>query len=135
MNAVGTNTAISTSAMPISAPPTSSIVRCAASLGAMPARRCRSTFSTTTMASSTTMPIDSTSANIDRLFSEKPNADITASVPISDTGMASSGISAVRQRCRNTITTITASSIASSSVLCTASTAAAVNDTGSKMIS
>ena len=58
--------------MPISAPPTSSIVRCAASRGAMPARKCRSAFSTTTIASSTTMPIDSTRPNIDRLFSEKP---------------------------------------------------------------
>ena len=32
----------------------------------------RSTFSTTTIASSTTMPIASTSPNSDRLFSEKP---------------------------------------------------------------
>ena len=36
MKAVGTNTAISTSAMAISAPPTSSMVLCAASLGDMP---------------------------------------------------------------------------------------------------
>jgi hypothetical protein len=42
------------------------------------------------------MPIDSTSANIDRLFSEKPNTDITASVPIKEIGIASSGITAVR---------------------------------------
>ena len=34
----------------------------------------RSTFSTTTMASSTTMPIASTRPNSDRLFSVKPNA-------------------------------------------------------------
>ena len=81
------------------------------------------------------MPMDSTSANIDRLFSEKPNAAMTASVPISETGIASSGISAVRQRCRKTMTTMMASSIASSSVCCTASTAARVNDTGLKMIS
>ncbi len=135
MNAVGTNTATSTSAMPISAPPTSSMVLCAASTGFMPARRCRSAFSTTTIASSTTMPIDSTSANIDRLFSEKPNAAITASVPMSETGIASSGISAVRQRCRNSTTTMTARIIASSSVCCTAFTASRVNATGLKMIS
>ncbi len=36
------------------------------------------------------------------------------SVPISDTGIASSGMMAVRQRCRNSITTITARIIASS---------------------
>ncbi len=135
MNAVGTNTATSTSAMPISAPPTSSIVRCAASRGAMPARKCRSAFSTTTIASSTTIPIDSTRPNIDKLFSEKPNSCMTVSVPISDTGIASSGMIAVRQRCRNSTTTSTARIIASSNVSSTASTAARVNDTGLKMIS
>jgi hypothetical protein len=81
------------------------------------------------------MPMDSTSANIERLFSEKPNAAITASVPISDIGIASSGMMAVRQRCRNSTTTMTARIIASSSVWRTASTAARVNDTGLKMIS
>ncbi len=80
------------------------------------------------------MPIERTSANIDRLFSENPNAAITASVPISDTGMASSGMMAVRQRCRNSTTTITARIIASSSVCCTAFTASRVNATGLKMI-
>ena len=57
------------------------------------------------------------------------------SVPISDTGIASSGMIAVRQRCRNSTTTITARIIASTSVSCTASTAARVNATGLKMIS
>ena len=65
INAAGMNTAQSTSAMAISAPPTSSIVRCAASRGDRPARRCRSTFSTTTIASSTTMPMASTRPNSD----------------------------------------------------------------------
>ncbi len=63
-NAVGMNTDSSTRPMAISAPATSSMVRCEASRGLMPARMLRSTFSTTTMASSTTMPTDSTSANI-----------------------------------------------------------------------
>jgi hypothetical protein len=81
------------------------------------------------------MPMDNTRANIERLFSENPKAAITARVPISDTGIASSGISAVRQRWRKMMTTTMASSIASSSVCCTASTAARVNDTGLKMIS
>jgi len=70
INAAGMNTAQSTSAMAISAPPTSSMVRCAASFGESPARSCRSTFSTTTIASSTTMPMASTRPNSDRLFSE-----------------------------------------------------------------
>ena len=72
--AEGTNTAQSVSAMEISAPPTSSIVRCAASVGVRPAAMLRSTFSTTTMASSTTMPTASTSPNSDRLFSDIPSA-------------------------------------------------------------
>ena len=36
---------------------------------------CRSTFSTTTMASSTTMPIASTRPNSDSVLIEKPNAE------------------------------------------------------------
>ena len=69
MNIEGTNTAHSTSAMAISAEPTSSMLFFAASRGASPAAILRSTFSTTTMASSTTMPIASTSPNSDRLLS------------------------------------------------------------------
>jgi hypothetical protein len=68
--AAGMNTAVSTRAMAISAPPTSSIVRWEASRGDIPARRLRSTFSTTTMASSTTMPIASTRPNSDSVLSE-----------------------------------------------------------------
>ena len=67
----------------------------------------RSTFSTTTMASSTTMPIASTSPNSDRLLSVKPNIAMKKKVPTSDTGMATSGMTAARQVCRNRITTST----------------------------
>ena len=49
----------------------------------------RSTFSTTTIASSTTMPMASTSPNSDRLLSEKPNMLMTKKVPISEIGIAS----------------------------------------------
>ncbi len=63
---------------------------------------------------------------MDRLFSENPKAAITASVPISETGMVTSGITAVRQRCRNKITTSTTSSRASIRLRCTFSTAAAM---------
>ena len=70
----GTNTAQSVSAMEISAPPTSSMVVWAAFAGVIPSRILRSTFSTTTIASSTTMPTASTSPNSDRLFSDMPSA-------------------------------------------------------------
>ncbi len=76
----------------------------------------------TTIASSMTMPIESTSPNIDRLFSENPNTPSTAQVPMIETGMASRGISAVRQLCRNRMTTITTRIVASSSVRCTSFT-------------
>ena len=68
--AAGMNTAVKTRAMAISAPPTSSTVRRAASFGDMPSRRLRSTFSTTTIASSTTMPMASTNPNSVRVLIE-----------------------------------------------------------------
>ena len=117
MKAAGMNTAESTRAMATSAPPTSSIVACEASRGDMPARMLRSTFSTTTIASSTTMPIASTRPNSERLFSEKPTAAITANVPISDTGIAAIGISEARQVCRKRMTTTTTRMTASNIVL------------------
>ena len=83
----------------------------------MPSAMLRSTFSTTTMASSTTMPMASTSPNSVRLLSEKPSAFMTAKVPMSDTGMAMTGMMAVRQLCRKTSTTMTTRITASKSVL------------------
>ena len=79
----------------------------------------RSTFSTTTMASSTTMPMESTRPNSDSVFSEKPNMCITANVPTSETGTAISGMIDARQDCRNSTTTITTRRMASSSVTAT----------------
>ena len=76
----------------------------------------RSTFSTTTMASSTTMPIDSTRPNSVSVLIEKPSASSTAKVPTTDTGTASSGMTEARQVCRNTTTTSTTSAMASNSV-------------------
>ena len=113
MNAVGTNTAISTSAMAISAAPTSSMETRAACKGGRPSLSLRSTFSTTTMASSTTMPTASTSPNKVSMLREKPKACITAHVPISDTGMATTGMRVARQVLRNSSTTSTTSPVAS----------------------
>ena len=63
-NAMGRKTADSTSAMPMSAPVISSIDSIVASRGDFPSvRMMRSTFSTTTIASSTSNPIASTRAN------------------------------------------------------------------------
>ena len=126
----GTNTAQRTSAMAISAEPTSSMLLRAASRGASPDAILRSTFSTTTMASSTTMPIASTRPNSDRLFSVKPNAAMKKKLPISETGMATSGMMAARQVCRNRTTTRTTSTMASPMVSITASTDCWMNCVG-----
>ena len=74
-------------------------------------------FSTTTMASSTTMPIASTRPNSERLFREKPATAIAANAPTSDTGMATIGITAARQDCRKIKTTTTTRTIAMPRVL------------------
>ena len=52
----------------------------------------RSTFSTTTIASSTTMPITSTMPNMVSTLIEKPSASSTAKVPIRVTGTTMVGI-------------------------------------------
>src|SRR3954471_18223973 len=119
MNDVGTNTAHSTSAMAITGPVTSSIALRDASRGDNPSASQRSTFSTTTIASSTTMPIASTNPNSDRLLSENPKIAITANVPMSDTGTATIGMIVARQFCRNTSTTINTRMNASISVCIT----------------
>ena len=90
----------------------------------------RSTFSTTTMASSTTMPMASTSPNSERLLSEKPNIAMKKKVPISETGIATIGMTAARQVCRNRITTSTTRTTASRMVSMTASTDCWMNSVG-----
>src|SRR6185295_3401399 len=120
MNAVGTNTAQSTSAVAMIGLVTSLMARLAASTGDKPSAMLRSTFSTTTMASSTTMPMASTRPKSERLLIEKPSALITANVPTSDTGTAARGMIEARQVCRNSTTTTTTSATASSSVTTTA---------------
>ncbi len=115
------NTAASTRPMAMTALLTSFMALRVASMGGSPRAMLRSTFSTTTMASSTTMPMASTRPNKERLFSEKPIMAIAANVPINDTGTASNGMMDARQFCRNSTTTITTRIIASTSVWSTAS--------------
>ena len=87
----------------------------------------RSTFSTTTMASSTTMPIASTRPNRLSALIEKPNRCITAKVPMIETGTATSGMIEARQVCRNNTTTTTTRAIAASRVWTTARIEARTN--------
>ncbi len=81
----------------------------------------RSTFSTTTMASSTSRPIASTMASMVSVLIEKPAAASTPKVPSSTTGTASVGISVARMFCRNSRMTRKTRPIASNSVLTTSS--------------
>ena len=74
-------------------------------------------FSTTTMASSTTRPTESTMARMVSRFRLKPKAIITRPAPISDTGIATSGTMAVRIEPRNRNTTTATMSTVSTSVL------------------
>ncbi|CNV12896.1 Uncharacterised protein [Salmonella enterica subsp. enterica serovar Bovismorbificans] len=79
----------------------------------------RSTFSTTTMASSTSKPMASTIPNIVSVFIEKPNAASTAKVPNNTTGTAIVGINVARKFCRNRYITRNTRIIASTSVFTT----------------
>jgi hypothetical protein len=109
MKATGTKTDKSTSEVAMTGPVISAMAWRAASPGLMPGFSAitRSQFSTTTMASSTTVPMASTSARSDTVFRLNPSANSTAKVPISDTGTAASGISVARQLPRKTKTTST----------------------------
>src|SRR5215471_11840689 len=131
MNAVGMKTAQRTSAVAIIGPVTSLMACLAAAAGDNPSAMLRSTFSTTTIASSTTIPIASTNPNNDRLLIENPTPSITANVPTSDTGTAASGMIDARHVCRKRITTITTSRTASASVWITASIECRTNTVGS----
>jgi hypothetical protein len=66
-------------------------------------------FSSTTIASSTTMPIASTTPSSVSTLMVKPAMDMTQNAPMMDTGMASTGISVVRHSRKNAYTTSTTS--------------------------
>ena len=92
-NANGTNTAISTSVMPMMAPEICVMaLRVACSGGSPSSLMMRSTFSTTTIASSTTIPITSTMPNMVNTLMENPSASRAAKVPSNATGTTTVGI-------------------------------------------
>jgi hypothetical protein len=114
------NTAQSTSAVDRIGPATSFMACCVASIGLRPSAMFRSTFSTTTMASSTTMPMARTRPNRVRALRPKPSISRAAKVPIRDTGTAIRGMIEARQLCRNSTTTRTTRRMASIRVWITA---------------
>ena len=101
-NAAGTNTEAITSTTATSELPISPIALIVASFGdKWNCCMMRSTFSVTTIASSTTMPIASTSPNSVIRLIENPSASIPASVVISETKIATVQMIVVRKLCRN----------------------------------
>ncbi len=91
--AIGTNTAMRTAVVAMTAKKTRRVPCTAALLGPAPSARCRCTLSSTTMASSTIKPAASTKASKVRILMEKPNIQLAASVPRSEMGMAIAGTS------------------------------------------
>jgi hypothetical protein len=116
MKRIGMNTAISDRVIDSTVKATSPAPTSAARMGAIPCSMCRVVFSSTMIASSTTKPVAMVSAIRDRLFSEKPARYITPSVPTSDTGTATAGISAQRHCPRKMKVTPMTSAMAISSV-------------------
>ena len=100
--AAGTKIAAMTRTVAITGLHTSPIALIVASLGGRwSCTMLRSTFSTTTMASSTTMPIASTRPNrVSRLI-EKPRASISGKVPSRATTTAVEQMTVERKFCRN----------------------------------
>jgi hypothetical protein len=119
--AAGMNTAISTRVMPMMGPNRSRIAAMAASWADRPRSMCSDAPSTTTIASSTTMPIASTMANSVARLMVKPSAAMAAKAPTIVTGTVVAGTSIARQSCRNTRMTSSTSTAASTSVLYTSS--------------
>ena len=123
MNATGTNTDSSTSEIAMTGPVICVIAFFVASFGDNSGSSAitRSTFSTTTIASSTTTPIPSTMASKEIVLAEKPKASSTAKVPIRLTGIATIGMIVARRLPRKTNTTATTRAKAISSVFTTSS--------------
>ena len=111
------NTAISTSVMPMIGPNSWFMASIAASWPDMPFSILCAAPSTTTMASSTTMPIASTRANKVERLTVKPSAAMAANAPMMVTGTVVAGTSVARQSWRKNRMTMRTRMPASNRVL------------------
>ena len=102
---IGMNTAISDVLIESTVNPISLAPRNAAATGVIPCSRYRVMFSSTTMASSTTNPVEIASAMSERLSRLYPQAYMTAKVPISERGTAMLGMIVALTVLRNAKTT------------------------------
>src|SRR5215204_559988 len=127
-NAIGTNTDTRTSVMPMTAEVIWLIAFTVASYGeSFSSVMMRSTFSITTIASSTRMPIAITIANSVSTLIEKPSSQSPRQAPASAIGTTMVGMSVARQFWRKTYITRKTRIIASISVSTTDSTDAFTN--------
>ena len=127
MNAGGKNTDISTNVIPMIGPNSSFIASIDPCVGVWPRSTCCTTPSTTTIASSTTIPIANTTANNVKRLIEKPNTDIAANAPMIVTGTVVAGTNVARQSCRNTTITTSTNTPASNNVWYTSLTDSLTN--------
>ncbi len=115
MNATGRKITTSDSVVAMTASPISPVALMAASFGDAPfSSTYRKMFSSTTMASSITMPVARERASIVMLLSVKSSARITVNVPTIEIGIARAAITVTRTLRMKTKTTSDASSPPSS---------------------
>ena len=112
----GMNTAMSEAVIEKTVKPISALPFKAACMGGSPSSTCRLMFSTTTIASSTTKPVEMMSAIIESASRLNPSRYMTPNVPTSEIGSARAGMSTVLRSRRNTYTTAITSITEKSSV-------------------
>ena len=88
MNATGMNTAAIENVVAMTASPISDVPNSAASRRGRPSSMCRKTFSSTTIASSISMPTESDKASSVIMFRLKPKASRNMNVPTMEVGIA-----------------------------------------------
>jgi hypothetical protein len=132
MKPIGRNTATRTAVVAITAKATWRVPRAAATSLGSPRSARRWMFSSTTIASSTTSPMQSTSASSVSRLIEYPNAYSGTNAAIRHTGTVTAGISAARTLPRNSQITTSTRMIASASVWYTRSTEASMKVVVSK---
>ncbi len=96
MNSSGMNTATRLTEMDSTVKAISLAPVTAALRGSSPSSAWRTMFSSTTMASSTTMPVASVSASSERLSRLKPKKYMPAKVPMAATGSTTAGMAVAR---------------------------------------
>ena len=124
MKATGTKITTSDSVVALTARPTSAVAARAASNGDMFfSSMKRKMFSSTTMASSMTMPTDSVSASSVSQFREKPITFIKVKVVMIEQGMATAAMSVARRLPMKRKTTMLASRAPTMRCFCTSASA------------